>query len=213
MAFVAVEEALHLLNQHGTIHLKDKSLLFLYPVKIACVGFALLLYGSKYREIRLRDLLKPIGTCAGVLAGLAVFLLWINMTWHFAVFGNPVGYNPMEIESPGLRCAIVSSRLLGAVVVVPVMEELFWRSFMIRYVINPEFLTVPVGHFTWTSFAIIAVFFGLEHNLWLAGMMAGAAYAFVLYYTKSITQCIVAHAVTNLALGIYVLYTGQWQFW
>jgi len=213
MAFIAIEEALHFLNQHGLIHLGDKSLLFLYPVKIACVGFALLLYGPQYREICLRDLLKPVHTCAGVLTGLAVFILWINMTWHFATFGNPVGSSPMNIEGPGLRYAFISSRLLGAVVVVPVMEELFWRSFMIRYVINPGFLEVPIGQFTWSSFVIIAVLFGLEHNLWLAGMMAGAAYSVILYYTKSIAQCILAHAVTNLALGVYVLNTGLWKFW
>lgn len=213
MAFIAIEEALHFFNEHGLIHLEDKSLLFLYPVKILCVGLALLLYVPRYREIRLKDLLKPIGTCTGVLTGIIVFILWINMTWHFATFGNPAGYNPMGVGSLSLRYMLISSRLLGAVVIVPVMEELFWRSFMVRYVINPEFLEVPVGQFTWSSFAIVAVLFGLEHNLWLAGMMAGVAYGFVLYYTKSIIHCIVAHAVTNLALGVYVLYTGQWQFW
>ena len=84
---------------------------------------------------------------------------------------------------------------------------------MIRYVINPKFSEIPVGQFTWSSFVIVALLFGLEHNLWLAGIMAGAAYAFILYNTKSITHCIMAHAVTNLALGVYVLHTGQWQFW
>jgi CAAX prenyl protease-like protein len=204
---------LHYLNQHGLIHLEDKSLLFLYPVKILCVGFALLLYGPKYREIRFKDLLTPIRTSVSVLTGLVVFILWINMTWHFATFGNPVGYSPAIVENLSLRYVLISSRLLGAVVVVPVMEELFWRSFMIRYVINPEFLKVPIGQFTWSSFAIITVLFGLEHNLWLAGMLAGAAYNMICYYTRSIAQCILAHAVTNLALGVYVLNTGLWKFW
>jgi CAAX prenyl protease-like protein len=60
---------------------------------------------------------------------------------------------------------------------------------------------------------ICAVLFGLEHNLILAGIMAGVAYSLLLYWTKSIYQCILAHAVTNLVLGIYVLQTGYWQFW
>ncbi|MBF0558504.1 MAG: CAAX prenyl protease-related protein [Nitrospirae bacterium] len=213
MAFIAIEEALHFFDQHGLVHLQDKSLLFLYPVKIVCVGLALLLYGPQYSELRARDMLKSTHTFAAVLTGLAVFVLWINMTWDFATFGNPVGYSPMKIESLSLRYAFISSRLLGAVVVVPVMEELFWRSFMIRYVIDPEFLKVPLGQFTWSSFLIIAVLFGLEHNLWLAGMMAGATYNVIFYYTRSIGQCILSHAVTNLALGVYVLNTGQWKFW
>jgi len=64
-----------------------------------------------------------------------------------------------------------------------------------------------------TFCVLTTVLFGFEHNLWLAGMMAGAAYNLILYYTKSISQCITAHAVTNLCLGSYVLYTGRWQFW
>jgi CAAX prenyl protease-like protein len=93
------------------------------------------------------------------------------------------------------------------------MEEIFWRSFMLRYVITSDFTSVRIGTFTLTSFLICAVLFGLEHNLLLAGIMAGAVYSLLLYWTKSIFQCVLAHAVTNLALGLYVLQTGHWQFW
>jgi hypothetical protein len=93
------------------------------------------------------------------------------------------------------------------------MEELFWRSFLIRYIISPDFMKMPIGHFTWLSFILTTILFGFEHNLWFAGMMAGAAYNLILYYTKSIAQCILAHAVTNFCLGFYVCYTGQWQLW
>ncbi|MGA7827253.1 MAG: CPBP family glutamic-type intramembrane protease [Geobacteraceae bacterium] len=55
--------------------------------------------------------------------------------------------------------------------------------------------------------------FGLEHNLFLAGIMAGIAYNLLLYRTKSLSACILAHGLTNLALGIYVLQTGKWYFW
>jgi CAAX prenyl protease-like protein len=93
------------------------------------------------------------------------------------------------------------------------MEELFWRSWLLRYIISQDFKSVEIGRFTLPSFLIGTVMFGLEHNLWLAGIMAGALYSLLLYRTKSLAQCIVAHAVTNLLLGIYVLQTGKWYFW
>jgi CAAX prenyl protease-like protein len=82
-----------------------------------------------------------------------------------------------------------------------------------HYIINCDFEKVPIGHFTWPSFLISTALFGMEHNFFLAGMMAGVAYNLLLYYTRSLSQCIVAHAITNLALGIYVISTGKWYLW
>jgi CAAX prenyl protease-like protein len=95
----------------------------------------------------------------------------------------------------------------------PIMEELFWRSFLARYIISADFIRIEVGRFTPASFFLSALLFGLEHNLWLAGIMAGIGFNLVLYRTRSIAQCILSHAVANLLLGIYVLRSGQWQFW
>jgi CAAX prenyl protease-like protein len=96
---------------------------------------------------------------------------------------------------------------------VPVMEELFWRSFLIRYVIASDFEKVPIGKFTWSSFLITSILFGSEHHFFLAGVMAGVAYNLLLNCTRSIALCIFSHAVTNLALGIYVLASNKWYFW
>jgi hypothetical protein len=93
------------------------------------------------------------------------------------------------------------------------MEELFWRSFLLRYIINSDFMSVRVGTYTLFSFLVGSGLFGLEHTLVLAGIMAGIAYSLLLYWTKSIYQCVLSHAVTNFVLGIYVLQTGYWQFW
>ena len=93
------------------------------------------------------------------------------------------------------------------------MEEIFWRSFFLRWLIHRDFENIPLGLFTWPSFVIGSLMFGLEHNLILAGVIAGAAYNLLLYRTRSISQCILAHATTNLVLGIYVIAAGQWRFW
>ncbi|MEW5744172.1 MAG: CAAX prenyl protease-related protein [Nitrospirota bacterium] len=213
MAFIGIEELLRYLTSKGMVNVSTDDLLYLYPIKIAVVGLSLIVLWPRYDELKALDLSRIPHTAASVLIGIVVFVLWINMDWAFATFGTLQGYNPLTIGDDTLRNVLIGSRLLGAVIVVPIMEELFWRSFLIRYVIRPEFSEVPIGRFTWLSFLVITVLFGLEHNLWLAGMMAGAAYNILLYYTKSIAQCIIAHAVTNLALGIYVLQSGQWKFW
>ncbi len=213
MGFIGVEELARFLNHQGILHLEEKSFLFFYPVKTVAVAAAILFLGSRYIELRWRDLFRFSYTSLSILAGLVVFGLWIHMDWSFATFGKPAGYNPTIIEDSVMRTFLVVSRIAGASLVVPVMEELFWRSFLIRYIVNPNFMEMPIGRFTWFSFVLTVILFGFEHNLWLAGMMAGAAYNLLLYYTKSIPQCITAHAVTNLCLGLYVLNTGSWNFW
>jgi CAAX prenyl protease-like protein len=95
----------------------------------------------------------------------------------------------------------------------PVMEEIFWRSFGLRYATTPEFTSLPIGSFSWQGFAIVAALFGAAHPEWLVAVLCAAAYALLLRYTRSLFACVIAHAVTNLSLGLYVLTTGHWRFW
>ncbi len=120
--------------------------------------------------------------------------------------------NPYELAG-SLALPWIAIRLLGSSIIVPVMEELFWRSFLLRYLVNPDFRRIPIGTFTPSALAISVVLFGIEHNQWFAGIIAGLLYTLLLHRTKSLFSCIVAHAVTNFLLGIYVLTTEQWQYW
>jgi CAAX prenyl protease-like protein len=108
---------------------------------------------------------------------------------------------------------LIAVRLIGAAVVVPVMEELFWRSFLMRYLINPDFRSVPMGAFSWLSFMGVAILFGLEHHRVVVGIAVGLLYNLLLIHQKNLKGVILAHGVTNLGLGIYVLITGSWMFW
>lgn len=213
MAFIGLEEGLRLLIDKGVIGLSVRSLHFIYPVKTLSVALVLVLLLPRYHEISLRDLARYSRTTLSILTGLAVFVMWINMDWPIGTLGNPTGFNPHLFTNDFTRTFLSITRISGAVVVVPVMEELFWRSFLVRYLIDQDFSKVPLGRFTWKSFLVSTALFGLEHDLFLAGMMAGAAYNMLLCHTRSLAQCIVAHAVTNLALGIFVLQTGKWNFW
>ncbi len=213
MAFIGLQQLLVWSVEQGFLALTEQQLLYLYPVKAVLVAVLLLIFYRHYDELRWADFKSLQHTAGSVLLGLLVFALWINMDWDFATFGESKGFNPTLIEADLARNSLIFFRLFGAALVVPIMEELFWRSFLLRYIIDSDFMAVRIGTYSLMSFAVGALLFGLEHNLVLAGIMAGAAYSLLLYWTKSINQCILAHAVTNLVLGLYVLQTGNWQFW
>ena len=209
MAFIGLEAGLRNFNPS----ISEQTVYLLYPVKIILVGCLLVYFWREYSELIIRDFLNIKQSLLSLAVGLAVFFLWINMDWLLPGQEPPAGFNPEVFTDELTRQMIIISRITGAALIVPVMEELFWRSFLLRYIINSDFTKVTIGTFSWASFLIGALLFGLEHHFIIAGIMAGVFYALLLYKTKSIAQCILAHAVTNFALGIYVLQTGRWYFW
>ncbi len=213
MVFVGLEEAARFLDSRDMITMSRQTLQYLYPLKVIAVAALLIGFRKQYQEIAFRQLLIPLQLLVSLSIGVAVFVLWIQMDFSVNPLGAAQGFNPLLFDDQTERTVMIIMRLIGAVLVVPVMEELFWRSFLIRYLVDSDFSKIPIGTATWPSFLISSLLFGLEHNLFLAGVMAGIAYNLLLYYTRSISHCILAHALTNLLLGIYVLFTRQWQFW
>ena len=108
---------------------------------------------------------------------------------------------------------LATLRLAGAALVVPLMEELFWRSFLARWIDAQNFLSQAPRRLSFKAIGITSVLFALEHRLWFAGLLAGLLYGWVYRRTGSLWVPVIAHAVTNGALGIWVLRTGSWQFW
>jgi CAAX protease family protein len=212
MVFVGLEEFIAFSARHGFVSLGDTALHYLYPIRTLIVACLLFTYKKEFSELTLRDLANIPVTLSICGLGLLVFTLWIRMDWTLGVTRRPPGFNP-ELLPRDMQFAMILLRVAGAVLVVPFMEELFWRSFLIRYIIDRDFQKVPLGTFTWPSFLLTVLLFGIEHNFFLAGMMAGAILNLILYKTRSIAQCVLAHAITNLAIAIYVLFTGKWQFW
>lgn len=211
MAFIGVQELAGFLAKYAILNAYDFLPMVLYPFKALFAAGALIFYASRYSELRLNDLSKLPHLLVSICIGLLVFVLWINLDFHFGSEART--FDPTLLRSSSAVWVLIGFRLLGTALVVPIMEELFWRSFFLRYLIHKDFETIPIGMFTWPSFVISSVMFGLEHDLILAGIIAGVAYNLLLYYTKSISHCMLSHAITNFALGIYVLLTGQWRFW
>jgi CAAX prenyl protease-like protein len=104
-------------------------------------------------------------------------------------------------------------RIVGSVVTVPLAEELAFRGYLIRRLIAADFQEVTFDRFTWFSFVVSSVAFGALHGRWLAGTLAGMAYALTLYRRGELADAVVAHATTNALLAIFVLTTDSWGLW
>jgi CAAX prenyl protease-like protein len=214
LGFLAIAQAVAWLSPlvPAIATLESTSDLWLYPLKVSAVLSLLVYYWPRYDELKDSKALTSQNIVLALVTGVVVYLLWVRMDWPWAMQGQPSGYNPF-LAGGEWGTVLATVRMLGAVIVVPVMEELFWRSFLIRYLISSRFEVVSLGSFSMFSFLATTVLFGLEHHLWLAGMVAGAAYTVLLYQTRALWPSIIAHAVTNLLLGVHVLFTHEWIWW
>lgn len=185
----------------------NANLLWMYPAKIVAVAAALIYFRNSYEELR------PGFSLLAVIVGLVAIAIWIGIDSYYPKFGSAAVFDPMSITSVAQRNAFFAVRVFGAVIVVPVMEELFWRAFLIRWLVKEDFKSVPIGTFTGLSFAVTVGMFGMEHYQWLAGLICGALYNWLYYKRKDVFACIIAHAVSNAALAAWVLYRGDWKFW
>jgi CAAX prenyl protease-like protein len=104
-------------------------------------------------------------------------------------------------------------RIIGSTLVVPPLEEVFYRSFVYRYIIRKDFEAVPIGQFHAVSFLITATVFGFVHHEWLAGILCGFAYQGLVCRKKRLGDAMTAHAITNFLLGMWVIWKGDWKFW
>lgn len=169
---------------------------------------------------------------AAVLVGVAVVVMWIGIDTLYpktsevfvklglakaktaeqqvAAVWNPV----LFFEANALAgWSFVGIRLLGSSLVVPPLEEVFFRSFLYRYVANADFMKVPLDRFLPLPFVVTVLFFGLEHEQWLAGILCGAAYQGLVIWKGRLGDAMTAHAITNFLLGLYIALRGAWQFW
>ncbi len=190
----------------------DFDVRWLYPVKAGLVALALAVLWRHYDELRTwalpaRHLLLSIAT------GIIVLVLWVNLDTGWMLMGE-MGEGYDAINAAGeIDWLLVAFRIAGAALVVPLMEELFWRSFLQRWVQQSDFLKLDPGRIGIKALLIASALFAVEHLQWFAGLVAGLAYGWLYIRTRNLWAPVVAHAVTNGLLGVYVVSTGEWRFW
>jgi uncharacterized protein len=183
---------------------------WMYPLQtILCSGL-LIWYRHEYDFQQLRKIAFT------VLVGALVFVLWISPQQFLGFPARNAGFDPdVFANQPFLYWPTVGFRFLRLVVVVPLIEEIFWRGFLLRFLADEHFERVPFGTFSWGPFLIVTAGFGFSHSTddWIAALLTGAIYNGVAYRTKSLWSCVLAHALTNLLLGLWIMATKQWGFW
>jgi uncharacterized protein len=152
-----------------------------------------------------------------VVVGVAIFALWIGLDGHYPRLSDPgEGASPFTQFGAGSAMAwfYVAVHLVGMSVIVPPVEEIFYRSFLYRYFVKLDFLAMPLGQFHALSFVVTSVLFGLMHpDRWLAGIICGLAYQWLVVRKNRLGDAMTAHAITNLLLGLWILWKGAWSFW
>lgn len=151
-----------------------------------------------------------------VLVGIGVFAIWILLGdlkyLRFSYHG--LNWNPNAEFGDGSPHAwlFIVLRILGMTFVVPPLEEVFYRSFVYRFLVQKNFLELPLNQFYRWPFFVTALVFGFTHFQWFAGILAGLAYQWLVLRKGRLGDAITAHAITNFLLGLWVVWKGDWQF-
>lgn len=192
----------------------DFDVRWVYPIKTGLVLALLLYFLREYTELRELPADSRWLWLWAPLVGVAVFVLWINLDWGWLNLASEGGfvYDPRAADGR-IDWTLTAIRLAGSALLVPVMEELFWRSFLMRWIDRHDFMSLAPGLVSLKAIVISSIVFGFEHTLWFAGILAGLAYAWLYRASGSLWPPIVAHAITNGILGVWVIQTGHWQFW
>ncbi len=185
------------------------SMYWIYPLQTAICAGALLWYWRNY------DFSGTTGgkLLIGIAVGLLIFALWIAPQELFHQPQRMEGFDPYVI--PEMTPWMLATRFARLVLVVPLVEEIFWRGFLLRYLVREDFTALPFGSANRMSFWIVVLLFTSIHaqSDWSAAFVTGILLNLIAVRTRSLTACVTAHAVANLTLGIYICVTRQWGFW
>ena len=180
---------------------------WLYPLRIFATGAVLWVFRKRYTT------LTWTWSWPALAIGFVTFVVWLALI--------PAGMNrndgwPAALQSVPLYWAAIwlLFRVVGCVVIAPLAEELAFRGFLARRIVQSDFQNVPLGMFSWSSFLISSALFGAFHGgMWLAGTLAGMSFALALYHRRALGDAVQAHAITNGLIALYAFATGHWSVW
>jgi len=151
--------------------------------------------------------------------GVLVCVMWVGLDPYYGKVevmvkvGAP--WDPFREfgDNSAMGWLFLVVRIAGSALVVPPIEEAFYRSFLYRYLVRKEFISMPISHVHWLSLVATSLIFGFSHYQWLAGILCGLAYQWLVIRKKRLGDAMMAHAITNFLLGLWVVWKGAWQFW
>ena len=186
---------------------------WIYGAQTLIVAGLLAWYWRGYGELVRQNLPDARETGWAIVVGIAVFAIWVQLDARWMQLGTATAsFVPLDEQGRYIWPLIVL-RLAGAALVVPLMEELFWRSFLMRWIQHPGFERVDPRTVGLKAVVLSTFVFTLAHTLWLAAIVAGLAYAGLYRWSGKLWTAVISHAVTNALLGVWVIATGRWEFW
>jgi exosortase E/protease (VPEID-CTERM system) len=175
----------------------------LYPLGVLATAITLWAYRRHYREFEF--VVSPVA----IAIGTGVFALWMLLAG-----ASETGPGRSLPELPAAFAAMwIAFRIVGSVITVPIAEELAFRGYLLRKLVSADFENVPPRRFTVLSFLGSSLLFGLMHQSWIAGTLAGMGFAAALYYRGRLWDAVVAHMAANALVAVAVLGFGRWDLW
>lgn len=185
------------------------------------------LYGAKllvglYCIWRIRDLVPEMRwafSWEAVAVGVLVFAVWVGLDPFYPkisfLFATTDPWNPVKHFGEGSFAAIffVAVRTIGSALVIPPIEEIFYRSFLYRWFVRKDFEKLPFNVFHGLSFVVTALIFGFVHYQWLGGILCAMCYQWLVIRKNRLGDAITAHAVTNFLLGVWIYWRDDYKFW
>jgi uncharacterized protein len=186
---------------------------WLYGIRAGLVAGLLFVFWPSFTELTAAHRPSVQEIWLALAAGLLVLGIWLLLDSGIFVLGQSgSGFEPHAADG-SIDWSLALMRLAGSALVVPLMEELFWRSLVMRWLEEADFLAVDPARIGLRAVLLSSIVFGLEHSQWVAGMLAGLVYGWLYVRSGNLWVAIAAHAVTNAGLGVWVLATGAWYFW
>lgn len=151
-----------------------------------------------------------------VAVGVAVFVVWVGLDGRYPLLAaREETFNPVRTygQWSALALFFTGIRVLGSVLVVPLLEEVFYRSFLYRYFVKSDFLKIPLRHFDLRAFLVVGIAFGISHFEWLPGILCAFAYQWLVIRKDRLGDAITAHAITNFLLALWVIFRPAYYFW
>lgn len=191
----------------------------IYTLKIALTAAAIAWVWPGYRQFSWK--LSPLAIGVGIVG----VVVWIGLAHAERMmiaeapkwlrdWGQRSAYNPLEQlqAQPALAYAFLALRLFGLALIVPLIEEFFLRGFVMRFAMANDWWTVPFGQANRLAIVCGTLVPMLMHppTEWLAAAVWFSGVTWLMLRTRNIWDCVAAHAVTNLLLGIYVIRGGDW---
>ena len=178
-----------------------------FPLRLAAALAALWIYRRSYTGVNFGF------SWRGPVVGALLFAVWAaNAAWLVGTSADQPG--PLAALSPGLRGVWIGCRLVSAVAIVPLAEELAYRGYLLRRLTTPHFESAPFSAARGPALVVSALVFGIvQGRFWIAGAIAGLAYGALAMRTNKLGESVAAHATTNALIAADVLLFQQWSLW